>query len=135
MAYNFGYPASYQNQYINQIPNQPIQTNGIIWVQGEASAKAYPVAPGNNVLLMDSETERFFIKSTDSSGMPQPLRIFSYEEITNDTKEKSNSDNLSDFVTKEEFYELKKLVNKLNYRKEKKDEQIIPRNDRKQYDK
>ena len=132
MAYNFGYPASYQNQYMMQNQPQIQPQSGIIWVQGEAGAKAYPVAPGNNILLMDAENERFFIKSTDSSGMPQPLRIFSYEEITNNSTKTEDHD--VEYVTKEEFYELKKLVNKQLNRKDRKDEQIIPRNDRKQYD-
>ena len=132
MAYNFGYPASYQNQYMMQNQPQIQPQSGIIWVQGEAGAKAYPVAPSNNILLMDAENERFFIKSTDASGMPQPLRIFSYEEITNNSTKTEDHD--VEYVTKEEFYELKKLVNKQLNRKDRKDEQIIPRNDRKQYD-
>ena len=52
--------------------------NGLIWVQGEAGAKSYLVAPGNTVMLMDSEGERFYLKSADASGMPMPLRIFEY---------------------------------------------------------
>lgn len=53
---------------------------GISWVQGEAGAKAFLVAPGNSVLLMDSEGQSFYIKSADNSGMPLPLRIFDYTE-------------------------------------------------------
>lgn len=56
------------------------QPTPIIWVQGEEGAKAYMVAAGNSVLLMDSENSVFYIKSTDASGMPQPLRIFDYTE-------------------------------------------------------
>lgn len=59
----------------------PQQTQGsVIWVQGEAGAKAYMVAAGNNVLLLDSDNPVFYIKSTDQSGMPLPLRIFDYTE-------------------------------------------------------
>ena len=50
--------------------------NGIIWVQGEEGAKGYLVAPGENRLLMDSENSTFYIKSTDASGMPLPLRLY-----------------------------------------------------------
>ena len=58
-------------------PYQQTQTGGgISWVQGEAGAKSYLVAPGASVLLMDSENARFYIKSSDTAGMPQPLRIF-----------------------------------------------------------
>ncbi len=58
----------------------PQNNNGLIWVQGEAGAKSYMVAPNSTVMLMDSESQRFFLKSTDASGMPQPLRVFEYTE-------------------------------------------------------
>lgn len=62
-----------QAAYPQQQPAQ--QSSPIIWVQGEEGAKAYMVAAGNSVLLMDSENSTFYIKSTDASGMPQPLRV------------------------------------------------------------
>ena len=61
--------------------NQPTNS-GIIWCQGEEGAKGYLVAPGNSVLLMDSEGNHFYLKSTDAQGMPLPLRIFDYVERT-----------------------------------------------------
>lgn len=64
-----------QNQY-QQAPS----TSPIIWVQGEAAARAYMVAAGNSVLLMDSDASVFYLKTTDVSGMPQPMRIFDYTE-------------------------------------------------------
>ncbi len=62
---------------------QPQQTmnQGLLWVQGEAGAKSYLVAPNTTVLLMDSENQRFYIKSTDGAGMPS-MRTFEYMEIT-----------------------------------------------------
>lgn len=57
-------------------------SNGIIWVQGEEGAKAYMVAAGNSVMLMDSDASVFYIKSADASGVPNPLRIFDYTERT-----------------------------------------------------
>ena len=74
-----------QNAY--QPPTMPGQAAqqaapSIIWVQGEEGAKAYMVAAGNSVLLMDSENSAFYIKSTDASGMPLPLRTFDYKERT-----------------------------------------------------
>ena len=59
---------------------QQQQHNGIIWVQGIEAMKSYPVQAGQSVLLMDSETSCFGIKTVDASGMPQPLRIFDYTE-------------------------------------------------------
>lgn len=42
------------------------QTAPIIWVQGEEAAKSYLCAPGNSVLLMDSEKSSFYIKTVDA---------------------------------------------------------------------
>ena len=92
-------------QNINQpIPNMQTQNNvntGIIWVQGEAGAKSYLVGAGNSVLLMDSEQSRFYIKSTDGSGMPMPLRVFEYNELSSNSEPKV-SDN-SKYVTHDEL--------------------------------
>ena len=91
---------------------QPIAqqgNNGLIWVQGEAGAKSYLVAPGNTVMLMDSEGERFYLKSADASGMPMPLRIFEYKERTEASSPAFSAPvaaqnvNLDNFVTREEF--------------------------------
>ena len=76
MAYNYGFPATYQPVY--QIPQtQQTQNNGIIWVQGEAGAKSYLVAPNNTVDLWDSESPVIYIKSADASGLPS-LKILDY---------------------------------------------------------
>lgn len=73
----------YQVGQYQQVQNtQQAQTGGLQWVQGEAGAKAYPVNAGQSVLLMDSENDVFYIKSTDNSGMPLPLRTFDYKERT-----------------------------------------------------
>ena len=83
--------------------------NGLIWVQGEAGAKSYLVAPGNTVMLMDSEGERFYLKSADASGMPMPLRIFDYNERLNATTSdfKAPTSDFSEldgkYITREEF--------------------------------
>lgn len=80
MAYN-GFPATYQPmyyapQYQPQMP-QTNQQNGIIWVSGEAGAKAYLVAPNTTVQLWDSEAQCIYLKSADASGMPS-MKILDY---------------------------------------------------------
>ena len=77
--------------------------SGAIWVQGEAGAKSYLVAPNTSVLLMDSESERFFIKSSDASGIPLPLRVFAYKEVKSEEQAKTPVVEGSAYVTKEEF--------------------------------
>lgn len=76
-------PQPQQPQYQPQA--QPMQpqapsSNGILWVQGEAGAKSYLVGAGQSVMLMDSESSTFYIKSVDPSGMPNPIRVFDYVE-------------------------------------------------------
>lgn len=77
------------------------QNVGIIWVQGEAGAKSYLVAAGKSVLLMDSESSTFYIKSTDQSGMPMPLRVFDYKERSQATPQSPVS--VNQYVTHEEL--------------------------------
>lgn len=74
MALYGGYP-SYQPMY--QPYSQQGQQNGIIWVTGEAGAKAYLVAPNNTVQLWDSESQTIYLKSADASGMPS-IKVLDY---------------------------------------------------------
>lgn len=95
-------------------PQQPAaqQNAPIIWVQGEEAAKSYLCAPGNSVLLMDSEKSTFYIKATDTSGMPQPLRIFDYVERTAAQKHPAQAVSAApmEYVTRAEFDELKAQI-------------------------
>lgn len=106
--------SSYQQALPQAAPQQPAQAQatinqGLLWVQGEAGAKAYLMAPNTTVLLMDSENERFYIKSTDGAGMPN-LRMFSYQEMHTNAPapvpEQPQIDT-SMFVGREEFEGLK----------------------------
>lgn len=107
--------AQLQNQYQQTVPNiQTQQTQqtinqGLLWVQGEAGAKSYLVAPSTTVLLMDSENSRFYLKSTDGAGMPS-MRTFEYKEVLQNTPQFSQAvpDNLDDkYVTREEYNDLR----------------------------
>ena len=99
-------PPMYQNQYM---PSQN-QHGGLIWVQGIEAAKSYPVSAGQSVLLMDSESNAFFIKTADASGMPLPLRIFDYAERSAQNAPKTAQEtrtepsiDLSAYVTRDEL--------------------------------
>ena len=70
-----------QPMQMQQPAPQP-QSNGIVWVQGESAAKSFPVAPNTTVMLLDSESSVFYLKTSDASGMPLPLRVFDYKERT-----------------------------------------------------
>ena len=98
MAYNF-YPTGYQPNIYPQPNAQPQQTqSSMIWIQGEAAAKSYLVAPNSTVTLWDSESPTIYIKSTDAAGIPS-MRIFDYKERTAKPREETRTDyaSLSDF--------------------------------------
>lgn len=89
------------------------QSNGIVWVQGESAAKSYPVAPNTTVMLLDSESSTFYLKTSDASGMPLPLRVFDYKERTQTPSvlptvaPNSDSDiDFNNFVTYEKLNEI-----------------------------
>ena len=125
MGYQPGYMGAmpdYLSYYRNQPQMQPqpqMQStaqpaqgtgdgNGLKWVQGEAGAKSYPVAPGSTVMLMDSESNVFYLKTVDASGMPLPLRVFDYNERTGPTAQNPSAGDAqgfdpNDFITRKEF--------------------------------
>ena len=76
MIFNNGFPMNYQPYYMQQ-PQQQSVGAGITWVQGEAGAKSYLVAPGTTVALWDSETQTIYLKSADASGMPS-MKVIDY---------------------------------------------------------
>ena len=115
MAYNNIFPMTYQPQqmYYPQMPqqNQAQQTqngNNLIWVSGEAGAKAYLVAPNTTVTLWDSESQTIFLKSADATGMPS-MKILDYT-IRNNTPQETVSDPHNDFATKVDVESVRKDI-------------------------
>lgn len=121
---NYGYyqpQMQPQQQYMDQLsqlrmqqsqPQAPAQTqSSITWVQGEEGAKAYLVAAGNSILLMDSEAPVFYIKSTDASGMPMPLRIFDFVERGVPAKAEATS---PDYARREDVDKLSAMYEELS---------------------
>ena len=108
MAYN-PFPVSYQPYPSLYQPPQTQPNNGLNWVQGESGAKSYLVAPNTTVLLMDSENEVFYLKSSDASGMPQ-LRIFDYKERVKSTEPEPAPVKTDEYVTKDEFQAFKNEI-------------------------
>lgn len=121
MAFNNGFPIGYQPAQMYYPPQtaqvqQAQQNNGIIWVQGEAGAKSYMVAPNNTVQLWDSESQTIYLKSADASGMPS-MKIIDYtirDEFNQQTTPIQPDVN---YITKEDIdtisNELSKLRNEI----------------------
>lgn len=61
-------------------------TTNVIWVMGIEGARAHPVAPGNTLLLMDSESARFFLKSVDAGGFATIKAFGFHEEVVDAAK-------------------------------------------------
>lgn len=135
MAYYNGFPATYQPMY--QTPytqpytqNAPVQQqsqvvqpsvqNGIIWVQGEAGAKSYLVAPNNTVQLWDSESQTIYLKSADASGMPS-MKILDYTIRENEKNTANNpvaaqDDKSYSYATKDEIRAVSEQITALRDR-------------------
>ena len=116
MAYYGGYPATYQPIYQPVQYQQPAapsaqaaqgQSSGLIWVQGEAAAKSYLVAPGSTVQLWDSEQKVIYLKSADASGMPS-MKVLDYT-IRGEEPEKKPPE----YATKDEVAALAEKIREL----------------------
>lgn len=105
MAYNGGFPVNYQPYYPMQMQTPAPQQNqsNLIWVSGEAGAKAYLVAPNTTVQLWDSEAPTIYLKSADTSGMPS-IKILDYTIREQAQAQKPPvADGKSDYVTHAEL--------------------------------
>lgn len=130
MAYNNGFPMSYP-QYPQQYPQyqQPMPTpmqqqqmqqqsqnvGGLIWVSGEAGAKAYLVAPNTTVQLWDSEANCVYLKSADATGMPS-MKILDYTIREGEKPQNAPLKNdMNNYATKEDMAALKaELMRKID---------------------
>lgn len=117
MAFNNGYYPQYTipqytpPQYTPQMPTTPQHqsvANNLTWVQGEAGAKSYLVAPNTTVQLWDSESQTIYLKSADASGMPS-MKILDY--TFRDTQPQNptplSPEPINDYVTHEELQEFR----------------------------
>lgn len=112
MAYN-NFPIGYQPAQIyypqpqqsgNQMPQQngyAQPQNNLIWVQGEAGAKSYLVAPNQTVQLWDSESQTIYLKSADASGMPS-IKVLDYT-IRDNAPRSPEIVAQNDFATKDDI--------------------------------
>lgn len=111
MAYNY-FPTNYQPVYPQQNYQQNYQQNSpLLWVQGEAGAKSYMVAPNQTVVLFDSEAQIIYLKSADATGMPS-IKILDYT-IRDNTPQKAEILGTSDFATKDEVVAIQKEIDAL----------------------
>lgn len=123
-AYNTPYQSSNQlyQQPSNNFQYQQGQTgqmkNNIIWVQGKENARSMQLQPNSTVILLDTQSNKFYIKTTDEIGLGK-IRIFNYTE-EQDSEQNTNTPNkeidLSNYVTRQQLEEI--LSQKENYKNE-----------------
>ena len=105
------YPYMNMNMPPYPYPTMRTSANSINWVQGTEGAKAFSLKAGENVVLMDSESDNtFFIKICDEIGRCS-LRTFEYhEKITESHPVTPVIPDMSEYVKKSE---LEPLINKM----------------------
>lgn len=120
---------AYPNYYFPQQYYQPVQQttqNGSpIWVQGEAGAKSYLVAPNSTVTLWDSESQTIYLKSADASGMPT-MKVLDYTFREAQKPQNSVSQSRPQYATYEDIKALNGRINDLRaefFRRSKKEEE------------
>lgn len=104
------YPYNYTGTQNTFSQPQQQSNNGslmTIFVQNEDEVNNYPVAAGLTVLLISFSAKKFWLKSTDTSGVPQQPRSFSFNEETPLQNQNGS------FVSRAEFSELSAKLDKL----------------------
>lgn len=131
MAFNNGFPVTYQPAQIIYPQAQQIQTpiqmpqmqqvqqvqapaptqSGIIWVNGEAGAKSYPVAPNASVQLWDLESQTIYLKSMDANGIPSYRTIdYTFRDTPVPVPPQAQTAK-AEYVTADAFKEFQDYVN------------------------
>jgi len=116
---------NYYNPYANAYAGA--NNNQMIWVQGEAGAKSYLVAPNTSIALWDSEASVIYIKSADASGMPS-MKVLDYtvRDMSKPTQDIPLKTESVDYVTHKELSALenriKKQISKLSKEADSDDE-------------
>lgn len=98
---------AYGNIYNQPTYPAPQMQNNLTaaYVQGEAAAKSYPVAPGQLAILIDTEDPVIYTKTTDQFGRPLPIKILDYKErVQAPPIPAATSEN---YITKDEFASFK----------------------------
>ena len=106
MAYDPNFPFGYTPY------NQRPQTSVYAFVNGIEGAKRYPLSPNQSMLLMDSEQSVCYLKQANALGQTT-LKCFKLVEANESELQNTAPQPNSDYVTKADFAELLKRVEKL----------------------
>lgn len=90
-----GYQYPMQPMQTMQSAQQPDEIQGVRFVDGLEDAKRCVTPFGSKVLLMDKNSDKFYIKETDTTGVAT-ISEFEFRKVTHDQQH-------SDYVTREEL--------------------------------
>lgn len=104
-----------QNTNMNYQAQVPQINNSMVWVQGEAGAKAYTIPNNTTIPLWDSETQTIYIKTVDQNGKPS-MTILDYVErnSTNQNIVDNKQVVQIEYATKEQIDELNGQFDSMN---------------------
>ena len=69
-------PARNQSQFRQPQQQQTSPINGFAWVRNKAECDTFLIAPGDSVILMNSELPELYFLSRDQSGKYNPLETY-----------------------------------------------------------
>lgn len=100
-------PYNYQTAApMSQLQQQASGNIMTIFIGSEEEANSYPVAAGTTVLLLCFQLKKFWLKSTSTSGVPEQLREFTFDEKTPTLTARGS-------VSRDEFDKLSAKIDKL----------------------
>ena len=114
------YQSQQNNNWSNQSANTqvqtqstPVPTQNVTWIQvnGLQGAKEHQVPANATHLLMDSTEDIFYVKSSDEFGVIKSFRGYRFAEIPQqELSGISEQVDMSKYVSKDEFDELKAMI-------------------------
>lgn len=96
----------------------------LTWVQGEAGARAYWVAPNTTMELWDTERQTVYVKTTDIYGIPNMIALDYTFRDAQQAQEDVKEDKPYNF-TLDDYKALNERICALEKRKGKKNESAI----------
>ena len=109
-SYNpLGYNQPVPNVQTSVPLQQPQQQTSLltVFVDSEEEVNDYPVAAGTTVQLISFKLNKFWLTSTATNGVPQPIRVFNFTEETKAPEIQNGA------VSRDEFNALNEKLNKL----------------------
>lgn len=99
-----------------QVQPAPVQTQNVTWIQvdGIQGAKKHEVPSNTTHWLMDNNEDAFYVKSSDEFGLTKSFKGYRFFEIPQEELSgEPESVDMSKYVSKEEFDQLKSMLEQL----------------------